>query len=265
MNKDNLTIRIAIKKPEHPETLTPKKKTFRYLLLPALFLPFLAFGLYQLITSKQMPEPAIGSSEVIPPPSLNEFPASADPKPDISTHPISTANVNRAKKMNTPLASLPEQPPAKQTLQNEPVDISTNHHSTIASTTKAADKKPIKQLSTTQLMHVLPPFLQRAQLSLGINNREPQNRLPAQITLSELPESRLFMFTELSGKAGETIHHRWKYEEQLIADIPIKVGADRWRCYSSKHLNKNYLGNWVVEITDDQGKVLYTQAFKLKG
>lgn len=103
----------------------------------------------------------------------------------------------------------------------------------------------------------LPTFLKRAQLSTKIVQREPENSLISPITLSQLPENKLYFFTEIIGKNGQTLHHRWRYKKKLMVNIPIKIGSPRWRFYSSKHLNKDFLGEWLLEVVDDQDNLLY--------
>jgi len=260
MSKDNLTIRIAINKPTPPEPIAPKKKPFLSLLAATLLIPALALGLYQTIK----PESA-STTPITLPLALNEPTIYRDDSKTASpTTPVSTTNVTHAKKLDTTFSSLPLQPSPSQIVASKPQELSSGHHDTLANAKTTEEKETDKQAAVKQLIHALPPFLQRAQLSMGINKREPQDSLSSQVTLSELPENRLYMFTELRGKSGKTIHHRWSYKNKVIANIPIKVGGDYWRCYSSKYVNENFLGEWIVEITDDQGKVLYTQAFNLK-
>lgn len=271
MSKDNFTIRIAINKPSPPEPILAKKKSSLPLLAAALLIPALSLGLYQIMKPEKTPMEQLDASAapITSPIALGEPEAAGDDvNPGLPTTSVSTINEKRPKKPETPSAPIAAQPTPSQILTTRPKDIPGGQHGTIAKTanTKTIEEKETdKQTVATQLMDVLPPFLQRAQLSMGINKREPQNSLSSQVTLSELPEHRLYMFTELRGKSGKTIHHRWLYKNKVMANIPIKVGGDHWRCYSSKRVNENYLGKWIVEITDDQGKVLYTQPFNLKG
>ena len=258
MSKDNLTIRIAINKPTPPEPIVPKKKPFLPLLAAALLIPALSLGLYQAMKPENASTLPITSPLALNKPTTYRD----DSKAGFPTTPISTTNAKRAKKLDA--SSLPLQPPPSQIVTSKPQEVSSGHHDTVADAKTTEKKETDKQATVKQLIHALPPFLQRAQLSMGINKREPQDSLSSQVTLSELPENRLYMFTELRGKSGKTIHHRWSYKNKVIANIPIKVGGDYWRCYSSKYVNENFLGKWIVEITDDQGKVLYTQAFNLK-
>jgi len=268
MSKDSLTIRIALNKPTLPEPIALKKKPFLPLLAATLLIPALSLGLYQIMKPEKAPMERLDASAapITSPLALNEPTAYRDDsKTGLPTTPVSTTSAKRAKKLDAPPSSLPVQPSPSQLLTARPREVSSSHHDTVADTKTTEEKGANKQAAAKQLIHALPPFLQRAQLSMGIYKREPQHSLSSQVTLSELPEHRLYMFTELRGKSGKTIHHRWSYKNKVMANIPIKVGGDHWRCYSSKRVNENHLGKWIVEITDDQGKVLFTQAFNLKG
>ena len=249
MNKDNLTIRIAINKPT-PEPVTPKKKASRLPLISALLVPILAVALYQIFQpAPQSPSTntALSQSEA---PDIAATNSLAKPEPAL----MAEIPAAPAKSLTIEPTTPPHQPLALQTHQT-PVK-------TLSPTNSKGTSSPV---SMPPLIHALPPFLQRAQLSMGINQLEPKNELSAHVHLRDLPDQRLYMFTELSGKTGQTIHHRWRYKNQIMATIPIKVGGDRWRCYSSKYVGRKYLGEWVVEIIDEKNKVLYTQTIIVNG
>lgn len=235
MSNDNLTIRIAINKPE-PEPAAEEQKSLRPLLLGALLVPILAVVAYQAVTPSQ----TLTTDIVATYPPNNTEPRSLVTQGTVTSVP--QPDVIQTKKMGA-TTSLPA------TL-----------HAGSTGIVKTNNTPPPPTLAPA-----LPPFLQRAKLSMGVIKREPTNELSSQVQLDALPENRLYMFTELRGKTGQTIHHRWRYKNQVMADIPMKIGGDHWRCYSSKRVSEKYLGEWVVEITDDRGEVFYTQAFNLNG
>jgi hypothetical protein len=45
-----------------------------------------------------------------------------------------------------------------------------------------------------------------------------------------------------------------------MAEIPISIGAARWRCYSTKTI-AGMAGAWTVEIIDDAGTKIGEAAF----
>ncbi|MBV1872413.1 MAG: DUF2914 domain-containing protein [Gammaproteobacteria bacterium] len=236
MSKDNLTIRIAISKPE-PEIATKEQKSLGPLLLGALLVPILAAVVaYQTLTPSQTMTTEIVAT----------YPPS-EPEPHSSTTQGAVTSV-----------------PQRDVIQSKKIATATSFPATLHAGSTGIVKTD-NTLPPPILAQALPPFLQRAKLSTGINKREPTSELSSQVQLDALPESRLYMFTELRGKSGQTIHHRWRYKDQVMADVPMKIGGDHWRCYSSKRVSEKYLGEWVVEITDDRGEVLYKQSIMLNG
>lgn len=233
MSKDSLTIRIAINKTE-PESIAEAQKSLRPLLLGALLVPILAVVAYKAVSPSQ---------------TLSTDIVAAYPQSDTEPHSLATQD---------PVTNVP----LPDVIQSKKVGAV----SSLPATLHAGSTGTLKTSSTPPMIaQALPPFLQRAKLSTGVIQREPTSELSSQVQLDALPENRLYMFTELRGKSGQTIHHRWRYKNQIMATIPMKIGGDHWRCYSSKRVSEKYLGEWAVEITDDQGEVFYTQAFNLNG
>ncbi len=68
-------------------------------------------------------------------------------------------------------------------------------------------------------------------------------------------------FTEIEGMAGQTVIHRWEYHGKLMLEKPFKVGASRWRIYSSKTLDPAWLGEWKVSAVDANGSSLSVNTF----
>ena len=129
--------------------------------------------------------------------------------------------------------------------------------------TPSASPKALTESTTISDTSVLPAFLKRAQLSTKIVKREPVDSLNSPIQLTQLPENRLYFFTEIIGKSGQTLHHRWLYKNKVMVNIPTKVNSSRWRFYSSKHINKDFLGEWLLEVVDDQDKRLYQKTVQI--
>jgi hypothetical protein len=64
---------------------------------------------------------------------------------------------------------------------------------------------------------------------------------------------------------GETVTHRWMHDGAIVAEIPFRIGGDRWRVYSSKDLTRVMEGSWQVIVTDTQGDVIRTDSFTYQG
>ncbi|MEX0900697.1 MAG: DUF2914 domain-containing protein [Gammaproteobacteria bacterium] len=97
------------------------------------------------------------------------------------------------------------------------------------------------------------PAVARAQFTSAVVDREPVDDLPA----ASVGDGRVRFFTELRGLEGREVVHRWEYRGQVMAEVLIPVGADRWRAWSSKRLLPAWTGIWQVSVVTD-GEVLGT-------
>lgn len=99
--------------------------------------------------------------------------------------------------------------------------------------------------------------VKRAQFCTAVVEREPAD----DITTLAAPAGSVSFFTELIGMAGKTVTHKWSHDGQAMGDVAISVGADRWRCYSTKTLAATMTGTWMVEVVDDAGTKLAEKSF----
>jgi hypothetical protein len=97
----------------------------------------------------------------------------------------------------------------------------------------------------------------RAQFTSEVKNLEPLDSL---MTLRN-DKTRIAYFTEIRDMAGQTVMHRWEYNGKLMAEIPFKVGAARWRVYSTKTLDPSWVGEWKASVVDSAGSSLSVNTF----
>lgn len=97
----------------------------------------------------------------------------------------------------------------------------------------------------------------RAQFTSAVKNLEPLDSLMA---LSN-DKTRVAYFTEIQDMAGQTVIHRWEYNGKVMAEVPFKVGAARWRVYSSKTLDPSWVGEWKASVVDSTGSSLSVNTF----
>jgi hypothetical protein len=91
----------------------------------------------------------------------------------------------------------------------------------------------------------------RSTFTTNIQDREPVDQLYA--LTDNLKE--VFYFSELKNLQGQTITHQWSNAGKASHSITFDVGANRWRVYSSKTLNKPE-GTWTVTVSDANGLIL---------
>ncbi len=97
------------------------------------------------------------------------------------------------------------------------------------------------------------PAVVRAQFTSAVMDREPVDELQA----ASVSDGRVRFFTELRGLEGREVIHRWEHGGQVMAEVVIPVGAERWRAWSSKRLLPAWTGIWQVSVVTD-GEVLGT-------
>lgn len=100
----------------------------------------------------------------------------------------------------------------------------------------------------------------RAVLARGVAKREPVDQLGNTVAASPV-ETSLFFFTEIRGMKGRTVRHRWLHNGTPVATVPLKIGADTYRVYSSKTFRPAAKGAWQVLVLDESGATLRTFDF----
>ncbi|WP_320047910.1 DUF2914 domain-containing protein [uncultured Ilyobacter sp.] len=77
---------------------------------------------------------------------------------------------------------------------------------------------------------------------------------------------RAVFFTELTdiGVDEKRVFHNWYLlkddgTKEMMASVPLKIKGYRWRTWSSKNLYNK--GNWIVDLTDDNGVILESREF----
>jgi hypothetical protein len=99
--------------------------------------------------------------------------------------------------------------------------------------------------------------LRRSLFTTGIQDREPVDRVDSLSTTTR----QVYFFMDIVGHQGQVITHRWMYNDVVKSEVPIKIGASRWRAYSSKKLLPGWTGEWTVEVVDSSGTVLGVRQF----
>jgi len=66
----------------------------------------------------------------------------------------------------------------------------------------------------------------------------------------------LYLWTKVTGGAGQTIHHVWFHGDTQVGDVELQVGGSPWRTWSKKTIPADWKGAWHVEVRDVAGTVL---------
>jgi len=97
----------------------------------------------------------------------------------------------------------------------------------------------------------------RGTFATAIAEREPVDS----VTSLSSDRDHIYYFTEFVGIEGRQLTHRWEYQGEVVAEVPIAIGGPRWRAYSSKSLDESWLGEWSVSVIDESGRVVHTDSF----
>ncbi|TLX45155.1 hypothetical protein C1E24_20365 [Pseudoalteromonas phenolica] len=175
--------------------------------------------------------------------------------------------------------ALTEQTDTMQTLDSEPefaqvTDEISVEKETVETATNSPEAEQDAETSSTQFSdnakvtsvalgaQIDVQFISRAVLTTGISEREPVDVLKESIEQTEFQE-KLFFFTEVRKLKGQTISHLWFHQDQLMAEIPLTISADRYRTYSSKNIMPSQTGQWRVEAVTEQGELLAQKTFRI--
>ncbi|MFQ5515593.1 MAG: DUF2914 domain-containing protein [Myxococcota bacterium] len=101
------------------------------------------------------------------------------------------------------------------------------------------------------------PVVARAVLTTAVEAREPVDEIQ---TLSN-DARKVFFFTEILDAEGQTLTHRWEHGGRVVAEVLLEIGSPRWRTYSSKALEPDWLGEWRVSVVDAAGRELAAASF----
>ena len=102
----------------------------------------------------------------------------------------------------------------------------------------------------------------RAVLTREVVDREPVNVFKADVRLNEFTETMAF-FSELKNMQGQTVKHVWRYENEVLDSIELGVTSPRYRTYSNKTILPEQVGNWRVDVVDEQGHLLAQKEFRI--
>jgi hypothetical protein len=106
-----------------------------------------------------------------------------------------------------------------------------------------------------------PLELSRLVLTRDIKDNEPADS----DTVFFLIEGGIYCFTEFQDVQKATkIFHKWFCCSKLVGRIELKINnARRWRTWSKKRF-KNCAGQWMVQVCDQNGKVLAEKKFLVR-
>lgn len=98
----------------------------------------------------------------------------------------------------------------------------------------------------------------RAQFTTNVVDREPVD----DITDLTNDADKIFFFSDIRGRTGQVVIHRWEYNGNVMAEVSFDIGGPRWRVYSSKNLLPSQTGEWKVSVVDGADNVIAAKTFE---
>ena len=205
----------------------------------------------------------------------------------ISTNEQNPSTITISSEANAPTSSKPPVTEPSNTTVAPSQKLAATEASTKLTTTKAStDTPPILMDSKTVSLisqantdlssaspsagtrHLNPPVItihsddiNLAVFTHTLKNKEPNSVIDDTVTLDEGGLSRVYFFTDIKGRAGDTFTHTWYRNGKKIVKVRTPIGSDTWRCSSSKYLDKTMTGDWEVKVTDKKGDLVASGAF----
>ncbi len=71
----------------------------------------------------------------------------------------------------------------------------------------------------------------------------------------------LNFYTQIEHANNQTISHRWLFNNQILATIPLKIKSDNYHTWSSKKLSSAWQGTWNIEVLDANQDVIFRKTF----
>lgn len=120
------------------------------------------------------------------------------------------------------------------------------------------ERKQNQQTSPSKLITNAPQKVIQASLTTAIKNREITEELTGII-----PKHirKLYFFTQIEQASGEKIYHRWLFDDQVLATVPLSIKASPYRTWSSKRLSSAWQGSWRIEVLNEKMQVIHVEKF----
>jgi len=133
---------------------------------------------------------------------------------------------------------------------------------TLSTDSPSAGRLTANEPANPPSVEILSNDIRRAIFTHTLKNKEPNSIIENTVSLDPAGLSRVYFFTEVRDRAGDTLTHTWYRNGKKIVKVRTPIGSDTWRCSSSKYLDKTMSGDWEVKITDKQGKLVASGAFE---
>ncbi|NPA71331.1 MAG: DUF2914 domain-containing protein [Gammaproteobacteria bacterium] len=135
--------------------------------------------------------------------------------------------------------------------------LSTHQRQDLIANQQALSEKP------APLGELAPLIKSDITLSKALFTETVIDRMPGNIFEGTVPKyvRSLYFYTEVTSPEATTLYHRWRFNNQYLATLPLKVEKGRFRTWSSKKMSSAWQGRWDVELLDKQQHVIFRKSF----
>ncbi|WP_426360283.1 DUF2914 domain-containing protein [Pseudocolwellia sp. HL-MZ19] len=182
----------------------------------------------------------------------------ANTTPETNIPEASTTKATLAITSDSPAQKIARVEPELATKKEQEPKLKSEAQNTINVTPAIVNKVEQKSTDLLTSNKTLNKIVQRAQLTSNILSREPSDNIE-HLSLQE--KNKLYLFTEIHDKNNQKIYHRWVFKKNLIAEITLNIRNDPWRTYSSKNFDETMIGQWEVQVVDQDDNILKTIMF----
>ena len=211
---------------------------------------------------------------------LHLFNQSADNLPAVYERmavPVEKANPPQADNPITAASSAKVSPQASSNNSPSTSSKPTASNSTPSAVQSSPPSAPIQQLvgnavvstqpaqtATESNVAILSGNIKMAQLTSGVHDSQPVDKLGQTIPMNEKGLIRVYLFMETEGVKGNVLFHDWLWKGKRIAHARIPIKRKTHAAASSKFIDRIMLGPWEVKIVDERNRVLAKTAFEVK-
>lgn len=71
----------------------------------------------------------------------------------------------------------------------------------------------------------------------------------------------LNFYTQIEQAKNQTISHRWIFNNQVLATIPLQIKSENYHTWSSKKMSSAWQGTWHIEVLDENQDVIFRKTF----
>ncbi|WP_156182737.1 DUF2914 domain-containing protein [Marinobacter subterrani] len=125
----------------------------------------------------------------------------------------------------------------------------------------AGESEPSREDAAS--IELLSDHIIRAQLSTGLEEKEPIDEIPNVLTMNSDGLIRIYLFTEIQGMEGQLHFHDWYLEDERVARVEIRPSVDPMRASSAKYIDRHMVGDWRVEVVTEEGELLAKGEFSV--